>query len=687
MVIVSPAVQMCGKSAFQAVPFFSAAAGATEGMAGGEIAVMGAMAVLLGLALWKLKGLRAAAFLAAEREEALRKSHERYRRLVEASSEGIWMGDRELRTTYVNGRMAEMLGYSPEEMVGQGLGEFVCKSSGEKDSALLLGGAAEGKFDFCFRHRDGLDFWAIISTKALHDHEGRFVGTMAMLTDITERKRVEEALREAQRIARLRCWAWDVVTGEITWSDEAQQSRAEEGGGVAPRNFAAYESQFFPESWARLQKAVEGAIATGTAYELELELKGSGGASRWIIGRGEAVRDGMGKVIRLLGTSQEITERKRVEEALRRSEVKSNLAIGAADLGIWDWNPMTGELVWSDRCKAMFGVFVENNPGIETFMETVHPDDRSFVKSTIDHALAELTDYRMEYRIKWPDGTLRWITTCGRVSRDAQGKTVRVTGTAQDVTGQKQAQAELQRFNAELERHVELRTAELQEANRGLREEISARRRLEKEILEISEREQRRLGQDLHDGLGQELAGISLLAKVHANRLTSHANPEDRAAHEISKLVSESIVIARDLAKGLYPIELERGGLIAALEEMALQTSRRFRVACELKLNGWVPRFEREAEIHLYRIVQACIGNALRHGYADRITIEFCEREESQLLSINDNGVGFEKRRAEQNAGIGLHIMHYRARVIGARLEMRGSLEGGCNVCCHLPRL
>jgi two-component system CheB/CheR fusion protein len=238
-------------------------------------------------------------------------------------------------------------------------------------------------------------------------------------------------------------------------------------------------------------------------------------------------------------------------------------------------------------------------------------------------------------------------------------------------------------LNQELESRVVKRTAELRATVGALEAEITERLRLEREILEISEREQSRLGQDLHDGLGQELAGIALLGKVLANRLEAESHPGTQAAVDIADYINNAIQSARRLARGLYPVELSRNGLLVALEDLANQTSQRFGIDCELRQCGQDLELKKSAEIHIYRIVQESIGNAIKHGGAPRILIHSEADAEGHTFLVIDNGRGFKKTTA---TGMGLYLMDYRARVIGATLSVGKGPGGGCQVTCRVPR-
>jgi len=215
-------------------------------------------------------------------------------------------------------------------------------------------------------------------------------------------------------------------------------------------------------------------------------------------------------------------------------------------------------------------------------------------------------------------------------------------------------------------------------------EQLEKNRRLkglEKEILEISERERRRFGQDLHDGLCQQLAGIELMSQVLEKKLAPKSKPDAASAGEIGRLVREAIGETRLLARGLSPVTLESEGLMSGLQELAGNTERMFHVHCQFVCPNPVPVNEPAVATHLYRIAQESVSNAIKHGKATNIRIELASKGEETTLVVRDNGVGFE-REAPKNSGMGLRIMQYRAGVIGGSLSIKANGDRGSSVVC-----
>jgi len=214
--------------------------------------------------------------------------------------------------------------------------------------------------------------------------------------------------------------------------------------------------------------------------------------------------------------------------------------------------------------------------------------------------------------------------------------------------------------------------------------DVTERRELERELVEISERERQRIGYDLHDTLGQQLAGVAFLSKVLEQRLAAHNAAEATQAAQIVTFVNQAIEQARTLAMGLAPVTLETYGLVFALQELAASVESLFHCACKVSSHHAIHITDHAVAIHLYRIVQEAINNAVQHGKATQITITLAlRREGGMILMVHDNGVGFPTVVAER-PGMGLRIMHHRARMIGATLEIQRGAPGGTCVICTL---
>src|SRR5579863_1709791 len=214
--------------------------------------------------------------------------------------------------------------------------------------------------------------------------------------------------------------------------------------------------------------------------------------------------------------------------------------------------------------------------------------------------------------------------------------------------------------------------------------DISERKQLEKTILEISEIERRRIGQDLHDGLGQHLTGVAFMAKALEERLGESSVAEAADAGKIVTLVNESIKMTRALARGLLPVVSEAHGLTSALEHWAGEVSELFHVGCRFECRDPVFVLDEIGRAHLYRLAQEAVTNAIKHGRAKTITIGLAVVKGGGVLTIRDDGCGFDAITKGQS-GLGLRIMNYRAKMISGSLSVQSAPNGGTLVRCMFP--
>jgi signal transduction histidine kinase len=211
--------------------------------------------------------------------------------------------------------------------------------------------------------------------------------------------------------------------------------------------------------------------------------------------------------------------------------------------------------------------------------------------------------------------------------------------------------------------------------------DVTDRETLEREVIENSNRVQMRIGQDIHDGLGQHLTGITFLSRALEKNLAAQERPEAAEAAEISRLVIEALAQTRNLARGLFPVEVENTGICQTLRELARTVEQMFSISCTVECAPDLVITNKDLSTHLFRLAQEAANNAVKHGKAQRVSILLGTNEDQAVLRITDDGGGFPPE-SERKAGLGLRIMAYRAKRIGGSLDIQAGAHGGTVVTC-----
>jgi PAS domain S-box-containing protein len=364
--------------------------------------------------------------------------------------------------------------------------------------------------------------------------------------------------------------------------------------------------------------------------------------------------------------SNDMARAAQLARELEASEKRLNLAADSAGLGLWEWDLNKDEIWVSPMRRAQLGFPLSGKITFEDLSSRWHVDDRDQVREALKDAIENGKDYEAEFRIVLADGSVRWIAARGRVQVNGRGKPIRLLGVSVDITARKQAETIAQQQRDELEQLRQQRTALLEK-------EVAHRARLEREVIDICAREQRRIAYDLHDGVGQQLVGIALCAKLLEEQLRGERPSEANKAGMIVKLVNDAARQARLTARTLEGAD-GVGDLKTALQSLAISTSRNCSVKATVTAEGSSLPISPPVAAQLYRIAQEAVHNAVEHGAAREVQINLAFNHETMVLTIRDNGKGFPSN-ANGN-GMGLRIMRYRAQCIGGSCDVQSSSEG-----------
>ena len=364
--------------------------------------------------------------------------------------------------------------------------------------------------------------------------------------------------------------------------------------------------------------------------------------------------------------SNDMARAAQLARELEASEKRLNLAADSAGLGLWEWDLNKDEIWVSPTRRAQLGFPLSGKITFEDLSSRWHVDDRDQVREALKDAIENGKDYEAEFRIVLADGSVRWIAARGRVQVNGRGKPIRLLGVSVDITARKQAETIAQQQRDELEQLRQQRTALLEK-------EVADRARLEREVIDICAREQRRIAYDLHDGVGQQLVGIALCAKLLEEQLRGERPSEANKAGMIVKLVNDAARQARLTARNLEGAD-GVGDLKTALQSLAISMSRNCSVKATVTAEGSSLPISPPVAAQLYRIAQEAVHNAVEHGAAREVQINLAFNHETMVLTIRDNGKGFPSNA--NGKGMGLRIMRYRAQCIGGSCDVQSSSEG-----------
>ena len=605
-------------------------------------------------------------------EQALQESEKKYRTIVETAQEGIWIIDAAGRTIFANPRMADMLGCAITDMLGREVFYFIEEEDRPEAEQHLwrLSQGMQEIADRCFRLPDGTNLWTIVSAQPLFDEASRYIGAFAMVTDITDRKVAEEALRESND--RLRTLiqtsptaivALD-VDGKVTlWNPAAKQIFGWGEEEALGRNYShlVNAKQRRADFENLLGRVLQGESFTG----LEFPRQRKDGAQIYINSSAAPLHDAGGKVMGVMAVMQDVTERKRAEAALQESQWRFKQVVENSPFPLVLVDANNDIEYLNPKFLQTTGYTLKDLPNLRVWTYLAYPDRHYRKKvmetwgSVLKRAMQEGKEIEpVEFQVTCKDGTVRIMEIFGAPM--SEGKYFAVF---KDLTERKRTEEKLRVSEQNL-------------------------RYLTSQLFTAQERERRRISYELHDELGQSLLTLKLMARsIARGKNLKHIKD---ACQQMRSYLDEVVENVRLLSKELSPRGLENFGLSTALKRQISDFAKHYQFEqLHTEIDEINDLFSMEARLNLYRIIQECLTNIGKHGQATQLSVIVKRQTKTVTFQVEDNGNGFNVALIlnDKNGrqGIGLASMEERVRMLGGGLKIRSQEGQGTRISFAIP--
>ena len=657
----------------------------TSGMTG-ALAVGSAAAA--GVGLVALSRERRALLAAAERERTLATVRAQLEAAADMSATGWWEVPVDTMRPIWSDQTCRIMGVEPgfcpslDEAVGFYFGESAAAIGKAFQTAVDHGEPYE--IDLQVRRPDGQIRWVRSIGRPIFD-QGRVTRVIGSVQDIDDQMRQREVLREqierledAERVAKMGHWAWEVGSDRVTWSKQIFQIHGCDPV-LGPPNYAGVLALYHPDDAARLDAAVRLAVSDGKEYSLVLRT--SDEEERYLLGVGHPRFDADGRVVALHGIVRDITEQEVAQRRLARESERLSLIVEGAGLGTWEWDIVTGVVIFNDQWHRMLGYEPgELEPSIETWRRLVHPEDLERASSVLaDHLAGRTPGLRCEHRLRKKDGSWCWVHDAGKVTRRGpNGEALYASGVHTDVTAAKQAEAKLaeaaerahaaSRSKSEFLANMshEIRTP--MTAILGYAEMLALEAAHDRSVIEDYTETIRRNG----DHLLSIINDILDISKIEAGKM------------EIERIETDAGAIAREVVSLM--------GVRASGKAITL----------EVLVDPSVPRVILSDPVRMRQILTNLVGNAIKFTELGSVQLRVRCTGGMVCFEIEDTGIGIDSDQVARlfnafeqadssttrrfgGSGLGLRISHRLARMMGGDLTVRSTPGVGSVFTCTLP--
>jgi PAS domain S-box-containing protein len=595
------------------------------------------------------------------RQEAM-KERRRLAAIVESSEDAIIGKDQDGIIMDWNEGAERLYGYRADEVIGKPISLLMPPDRAD-DFAEIMGKIKHGEhvnhFETERQRKDGTRVAVSLTVSPIFNSNGRIVGASAIARDISKRKRAEEAARESEELLRMAApagkvlaYEWDATTDEIARSEGVKQILGEDEG----RHTTGQQilTMILPEDRERLLAAVAELSPEKPFLRIRYRMVRSDGRVVWVDRNSHAYFDERGKMLRLVGTIVDITDRVRADEDLRQKGRELSEAQRLAGVGSWHWDIQNDIAIWSEELYRIAGRDpMLPAPNYKECPGLLSAESWERLQRAAEVTVRDGRSFELNLEMIRPDRTTRWVTARGEAVRDTTGRILRLRGTAQDIT------------------------------ERKLSEEALAR--MSRKLLEAQEQERARIARELHDDISQQLALLSAdiqqmkeVLPVSAGKLRSRMNELETRTLEISTSIQL-------LSHELHSSRLEYLGVVLTIRSFCKEFGDKHKVNVEFVSEGIPHAVSQDISLCLFRVVQEGLHNALKHSGVRFFEVKLQGSPNEIFLTIRDSGVGFDPQFARETQGLGLITMQERVRMVNGTISITSRPQSGTEISVRVP--
>jgi PAS domain S-box-containing protein len=604
-----------------------------------------------------------------EGEKKLRKSEALLAQAEKLANVGGWEHDLRDHTLRWSAQFYRMLGLTPgpERMSLEDGIHFIHPD--DRERAVRVVEALRTAGQEC---ETELRFWAVDGRERIFhsravaeaDSAGRVFKIRGMSQDVTERRREERQLRkseallaQAESLANMGSWKLEVDTKKLYWSEHYHRMlglKPEKG----PVTYGTGIAMIHPEDRERALRDLESLREGGQTFENELRFIAADGRERIFLSRAVGVADEAGRMKYVRGMSQDVTERRREEQRLRKSEALLSQAEQMANCGSWEVDVKTRKINFSNNLRKMIGIGPDDEAKYESYWDRVHPQDRERAMKNIGEALDRVKPFEHVCRYLLPDGGIRYHFARGMPVAGADGKAKTSMGVVQDITERVQAEENL---------HNLLR-----------------------KLLELRDDDRRRLARQLHESVGQTLGALMMsMGRLRESLPESETGASQALWRSCRDLARQAERETREISYSMHPHRLDEAGLGSALRHYASDFADLSGIEVSVDVPQGLARQPREIETTVFRIVQEALTNVHRHSGSRTASVRIACEDGQLRAEVRDDGAGLPANHPTIGeplpAGVGITGMRERAEQMNGRLEIESTPGRGTAVRVILP--